>query len=71
MKTYNARQTKILLLLRDSDCAISIQDIAQHTGLGDPRGVAQTIRHMRDLIDRDDAGDYELSFEGIQVAKGL
>lgn len=68
---YNDRQTKILQYLSSTGSPASIQDIAKSTDLGDSRGVAQTIRRMRDLIDRTDGGDYELSFEGIQVAKGL
>lgn len=67
-RALNDRQTKILVALKDG--GLPVQDIAAKTGLGDARGVAQTIRRMRDLVDRTETG-YEMSFAGIQVAKGL
>lgn len=58
------RQTAALIAVRDNPAATAKEVAEAITPGSDPRGAAQTLRHMPDFVKRYDTGIYYLTDQG-------
>lgn len=66
----NDRQKTVIRILNELGPGHTAAEIADATGLGDPRGVAQTIRRMPEYVEKAPKGGYRLTRRGkTQAAK--